>query len=168
MLPNLYGKRGAKTLLFLIGLVILAAIAIGSAAPTSVPQPAATSAPAATSVPLATTALTAASQPRSAPAASARDSCGTLKLLWWQAPTILNPHLAQGTKDYDASRMVYEPLAAYDPNGNPTVQYRLAEEVPTVANGDVSADGKTITWKLKKNVKWSDGTPFTADDVLFN
>src|SRR3974390_3055160 len=36
---------------------------------------------------------------------------GALKVLWWQAPTLLNPHFAVGTKDQDASRIFYEPLA---------------------------------------------------------
>src|SRR5215469_15406025 len=42
---------------------------------------------------------------------------GTLKLLWWQGPTLLNPHFAVGTKDQDGSRIFYEPLAAWDPDG---------------------------------------------------
>jgi peptide/nickel transport system substrate-binding protein len=91
---------------------------------------------------------------------------GTLKLLWWQAPTILNPHLAQGTKDTDASRLVLEPLAAIAPDGSYVPE--LAAEIPTIANGGISADLKTTTWKLKSGVKWSDGTDFTADDVVFN
>lgn len=97
----------------------------------------------------------------SAPA-QARD---TLKLLWWQAPTILNPHLATGTKDFDASRLVYEPLASYDRNGK--LIPALAADIPSRANGGLAADGKSVTWKLKQNVKWSDGTPFTAEDVKF-
>ncbi len=44
---------------------------------------------------------------------------GSLKALWWQAPTLLNPHFAVGTKDQDASRIFYEPLAAWDADGNP-------------------------------------------------
>jgi peptide/nickel transport system substrate-binding protein len=43
----------------------------------------------------------------------------------------------------------------------------LAAEIPTVENGGVSKDQKSITWKLRQDVKWSDGTPFTADDVVF-
>jgi peptide/nickel transport system substrate-binding protein len=43
----------------------------------------------------------------------------------------------------------------------------LAAEIPTRANGGVSADGKNVTWKLKRNVTWHDGKPFTADDVVF-
>ena len=60
--------------------------------------------------------------------------------------------------------MVIQPLANYDPDGNmiPT----LAAEIPTVGNGGVSADLMSITWKLKQGVTWSDGSAFTADDVV--
>ncbi len=94
-----------------------------------------------------------------------RGGGGTLKLLYWQAPTVLNTHLAQGTKDQDASRLVYEPLATIDGDGKfiPV----LASEIPSPTNGGLSADQKTVTWKLKQGVKWSDGQPFTADDVVF-
>ena len=40
-----------------------------------------------------------------------RGGGGALKMLWWQAPTLLNPHFATGTKDQDGSRVFYEPLA---------------------------------------------------------
>ncbi len=43
----------------------------------------------------------------------------------------------------------------------------LAAEIPTVENGGVAADLKSITWKLKPDLKWSDGTPVTADDAIF-
>src|SRR5690349_1804371 len=47
-----------------------------------------------------------------------RGGGGMLKLLWWQAPTLLNPHFAQGLKDQEACRIFYEPLAAWDGEGN--------------------------------------------------
>lgn len=94
-----------------------------------------------------------------------RGGGGELKLLWWQAPTILNPHQASGTKDYDASRIVYEPLATFD--AEEQLIPVLAAEIPSLANGAVAADGKSVTWKLKTGVTWSDGTPFGADDVVF-
>ena len=90
---------------------------------------------------------------------------GPLKILLWQAPTLLNPHFASGTKDQIASRIFFEPLAGWDKDGNLIPQ--LAAEAPTKANGGLSADGKEVIWKLKQGVKWHDGKPFTADDVVF-
>ncbi|MBV8119657.1 MAG: peptide ABC transporter substrate-binding protein, partial [Alphaproteobacteria bacterium] len=86
---------------------------------------------------------------------------GTLKMLFWQAPTLLNPHFAVGTKDQEGSRIFYEPLAAWDPDGN--LVPVLAAEIPDIENGGVAADGTSVTWKLKKGVEWHDGQPFTAD-----
>ena len=91
---------------------------------------------------------------------------GTLKLLWWQGPTLLNPHFAVGTKDQDGSRLFYEPLAAWDSNAE--LRPVLAAELPSVANGGLAEDGTHVIWKLKQGVTWHDGQPFTADDVVFN
>ena len=99
-----------------------------------------------------------------APAAEAGGG-GLLRLLWWQAPTIINPHLSTGTKDFDASRVCYEPLADIDKNGD-LVPY-LAAEVPSLENGGVAEDGSTVTWKLREGVTWHDGEDFTAEDVVF-
>src|SRR6201997_5700068 len=91
---------------------------------------------------------------------------GALKLLFWQAATLLNPHFAVGAKDAEGCRIFYEPLAAWDPEGN--LVPVLAAEIPDIENGGVAADGLSVTWKLKKGVEWHDGRPFTADDVVFN
>ena len=95
-----------------------------------------------------------------------RGGGGALKLLWWQGPTLLNPHFATGTKDQDGSRLFYEPLACWDANGN--LNPVLASEIPSIQNGGLAADARSVTWKLKPGVKWHDGKPFTADDVVFN
>jgi len=94
-----------------------------------------------------------------------RGGGGTLKTLWWQGSTLLNPHFAVGTKDQDGSRIFYAPLASWDPDGN--LAPNLAAEIPTQQNGGVSKDGKSVTWHLKKGVAWHDGKPFTADDCVF-
>lgn len=99
------------------------------------------------------------------PTGNGRQDSSTLKLLYWQAPTILNPHLSTGFKDAEASRITLEPLASFDNQGN-LVPF-LAAEIPTVENGGIAADGKSVTWKLKQDVRWSDGEPFTAEDVVF-
>ena len=91
---------------------------------------------------------------------------GTLKLLWWQGPTLLNPHFAVGTKDQDGSRIFYEPLAGWSPDGN--LVPILAAELPDTESGTLDKDLKWVIWKLKKGVKWHDGQPFTADDCVFN
>jgi peptide/nickel transport system substrate-binding protein len=78
----------------------------------------------------------------------------------------LNPHWATGTKEQEGSRVFYEPLAGWDADGN--LVPVLAAEVPTRDNGGLSADGKSVVWKLKRGVTWHDGQPFTADDVVFN
>src|SRR3954470_20296595 len=95
-----------------------------------------------------------------------RGGGGPLKVLWWQGPTLLNPHFATGTKDQDGSRIFYEPLASWDADGN--LYPLLAAEVPDLENGGLAKDGKSVIWKLKQGVQWHDGNPFTADDVLFN
>ena len=95
-----------------------------------------------------------------------RGGGGALKLLWWQGATLLNPHFAVGTKDQEGSRVFYEPLAGWDPEGN--LFPVLAAEVPSRENGGVAADGKSVIWKLKRGVTWHDGAPFTADDCVFN
>jgi peptide/nickel transport system substrate-binding protein len=90
---------------------------------------------------------------------------GALKMLFWQAPTLLNPHFAVGTKDQEGSRIFYEPLAGWDLDGN--LAPALAAEIPDIENGGVAPDGMSVTWKLKKDVQWHDGHPFTAEDVVF-
>jgi peptide/nickel transport system substrate-binding protein len=91
---------------------------------------------------------------------------GLLKLLYWQAVTLLNPHFAIGTKDQEGSRIFYEPLAGWDSEGN--LVPVLAAEIPSKENDGLAEDGRSLVWKLKRGVKWHDGTPFTADDVVFN
>ena len=120
--------------------------------------------------PMATQLLTwsgmAHAQPKSTYKPTKRGGGGALKLLWWQGATLLNPHFAVGTKDQEGSRIFYEPLAGYDDDGNYIPI--LAAELPSQQNGGLSADGKSVIWKLKKGVQWHDGKPFTADDCVFN
>ena len=94
-----------------------------------------------------------------------RGSDGNVNIIYWQAPSILNPFLSGGTKDSDASAIVLEPLARYNQDGE-LVPY-LTTEIPTVSNGGVSEDLTQITWKIAPGIKWSDGTPFTSADVKF-
>jgi peptide/nickel transport system substrate-binding protein len=90
---------------------------------------------------------------------------GDVKILYWQAPSILNPFLSGGTKDVESASLIVEPLARYTETG--AMVPFLVTEVPTVANGGVSADLTTITWNITPGLTWSDGTPFTSADVKF-
>jgi peptide/nickel transport system substrate-binding protein len=95
-----------------------------------------------------------------------RGGGGALKVLWWQGATLLNPHFATGTKDQEGSRIFYEPMAGWDPEGN--LVPNLAASIPNVEDGTLSKDGMSVVWKLKSGVKWHDGAPVTADDLVFN
>ncbi len=87
-------------------------------------------------------------------------------MIYWQAVSIMTPYLSGGTKDLEAASLVLEPLARYNEKGELTPY--LAQDIPTVENGGVSADLTTITWKLKDGLVWSDGSPVTADDAVFS
>ena len=91
---------------------------------------------------------------------------GELKIIYWQAPSTLNPYLSGGTKEVESASMVLESLARFDNTGKLTAW--LADGIPTVENGGVSKDLTSITWKLKEGVMWSDGTPLTAADAVFS
>ncbi|PLL12374.1 peptide ABC transporter [Tabrizicola sp. TH137] len=101
-----------------------------------------------------------------APAAHAeRGADGEVKVFYYQAVSTLNAYLSSGTKDVEAGSLVLEPLAGFDQDGQ--LFPRLAQDIPTVENGGVSADLTSITWKLKEGLLWSDGTPVTSADVKF-
>ncbi|HMO07213.1 MAG TPA: peptide ABC transporter substrate-binding protein [Paracoccaceae bacterium] len=101
-----------------------------------------------------------------APAAMAeRGADGHVNVIYWQAPSTLNPFLSGGTKEVESASIIIEPLARYDQTG--TLVPYLADDIPTLANGGVSEDLTTITWKLKPGLLWSDGTPVTAADAVF-
>jgi len=102
-----------------------------------------------------------------APAAFAeRGADGQVNIIYWQAPSILNPYLSSGTKDVESASLVLEPLAGFDEKGE--LFARLATEIPTLANGGVSDDLTTITWTLKPGLQWSDGSAVTSADVIFS
>jgi peptide/nickel transport system substrate-binding protein len=83
----------------------------------------------------------------------------------YQEPQILNPYIATQTAAGEVNSAIVEGLLGVAPDGNRFPV--LATEVPTVDNGGVSEDGLTITYHLRDDVLWSDGEPFTCDDVLF-
>jgi peptide/nickel transport system substrate-binding protein len=90
----------------------------------------------------------------------------TLRLGWTDRPDNLNPFIGYESSSYEIWHLNYDLLfgfAAKDLQPTP----ELAAELPTKENGGISADGKTVTVKLRQGVKWQDGVPFTAKDVAF-
>jgi len=77
----------------------------------------------------------------------------------------LNPLLSQQTTLGLMSSLTMAWLVKWDRNNHPFPE--LATEVPTMQNGGISKDGLTITYHLRKGVKWSDGAPFNVDDVVW-
>ena len=99
------------------------------------------------------------------PALAERGGDGDLRVLYWQAPTVLNPYISTGAKDVDPASMVIEPLALVADDGS--LIPVLAAEIPSLENGGIAQDYMSVTWKLKPGLVWSDGTPVTAEDVKF-
>lgn len=80
-------------------------------------------------------------------------------------PNTLNPLLSDFIATHELGRLIFSGLVMTDDKGQWMPD--LASEVPTLENGGVSADGKTVTYKLRRNITWHDGTPFTSEDVKF-
>ena len=89
-----------------------------------------------------------------------------LRIGWTNDPDNLNPFIGYESSSWEIFHLNYDLLFGFDAKTlRPTPE--LAAEVPTQANGGISADGKTYTIKLRHNVKWQDGQAFTAADVAF-
>ncbi|MFZ2096955.1 MAG: peptide ABC transporter substrate-binding protein [Anaerolineales bacterium] len=104
-------------------------------------------------------------EPTSAPPTET-PSGGTVALIIPEEPTTLNFYMTDAAvtrQVADATSMTG--LVLVDENGE--FQPVLAAELPTEANGGLSADKLTVTWKLLPDLKWSDGEPLTSDDVKF-
>jgi len=78
-------------------------------------------------------------------------------------PLFLNPDAA--SVEQQLARLAFAPFVDLDARGRP--QPELLQTIPTLANGGLSADGRTIRYRLRRALEWSDGRPVTAADVLF-
>ena len=85
---------------------------------------------------------------------------GTLRVGWSSEPDTLNPLTSFSTEANEVLQLIYDKLNDYDADLN--IQCRALAETTTA-----SANGKTVTYALRQGVTWHDGTPFTADDVVF-
>lgn len=80
-------------------------------------------------------------------------------------PVTLNPLLSDLSSTHEVASLIFSGLVYMDDQG--IWQPDLVTEVPEMHNGGVSADGKVVTYRLRNNVQWHDGRPFTAEDVVF-
>lgn len=94
-----------------------------------------------------------------------RGAGGELKLIQWQAPTQLSPHVSSGVKDYLAALPVVEPLIHYLTDAR--MVPNLITRVPSVENGLLNEDLTEVTIELLPDLLWSDGEPVTSADVEF-
>jgi peptide/nickel transport system substrate-binding protein len=91
---------------------------------------------------------------------------GLLRIASRQDPDNLNPVFGTQVVDIDLS-MLWAGYLFHWNDRNELVP-ELAAQIPTLANGGISKDGLTITYHLRRGVKWQDGAPFGADDVIFS
>jgi len=104
--------------------------------------------------------------PRAGLAAPPPNAGGQVVISFSQEPTVFNPLMPHIEVDQGVHWNIFSPLWIPDANGEFVPE--LATEVPTVANGGISADGLSWKVKLRGDVKWHDGAPFTAEDVKFS
>ncbi len=91
---------------------------------------------------------------------------GVLRVAVSEEPKTLNPLLSATTTEGFITRLMFEPLLSADARGNPVPM--LAAEVPSQANGGISADGLTIRYHLRGNARWTDGAAVTSHDVVWS
>src|SRR5580704_7280127 len=91
---------------------------------------------------------------------------GEMRVAIQQDVKSLNPLLNSNTTDGFIAYLMFEPLLSADDRGNPVPM--LAAAVPSTANGGISADGLTITYRLRDDAKWTDGVAVTSADVKWS
>ena len=90
---------------------------------------------------------------------------GTVRIGFPIDPSTLNQIFATQLYEQYLACMIFSGLTTTDARGNMAPD--LAETVPSHANGGISADGLTITYRLRPGLRWQDGKPLTAADVAF-
>src|SRR5689334_9014387 len=84
----------------------------------------------------------------------------------WQPVSIMNTLMtSEGGNVINGTKLALRGLLFTDENGAPAPE--LATEVPSLENGGISSDGRTITYRLRSGVTWHDGQPVTAADVQY-
>ena len=89
----------------------------------------------------------------------------TVRIALHEQPNTLNPLVSTQYDENYLTEGIFSGLTKLDDRGQALPD--LAESVPTIANGGISRDGKTLVYHLRRNARWQDGAPVTADDVVF-
>jgi peptide/nickel transport system substrate-binding protein len=160
------------SLLIIVAVVVTGCGATPTATPTKPPATATTApaAPTATKAPAAAATTAPAAAPTTAPAAAPTTAAdvkkgGKVTVAVWQSPATLNYNLGTQTVMDVVDSFILEGLTKVIPDGSRVPN--LVTVVPSVQNGGVSADGKTVTYHLLPGLKFSDGSPLTCADVQF-
>jgi peptide/nickel transport system substrate-binding protein len=162
------GKLFKSLSLMLVAIMLLATLASCGAQPTSAPEPTTAAQPANTPTPEPTTApeptntSMPAEQPTQAPAGGEVPSSKTAVVAWLATdPPSLDPHVCNDSGCHTIVRALYEALVGYK-YGETEIEGVLAD------SWQVSSDGKEWTFKLRDGVTFSDGSPVTAEDVVYS
>jgi peptide/nickel transport system substrate-binding protein len=145
--------RGGGTRRWLGVLTVVMLVASACATPQTTPSPDVSASPGG------------ASESPSASASAAVPRGGTINYITFAEPLTLNPRMLPEGIAFQVGELVNRGLSEFDNQGN--VYAELAEKVPDPADGDVSEDLLTVTWKLREGVTWSDGSPLTSDDLRY-
>jgi peptide/nickel transport system substrate-binding protein len=100
-----------------------------------------------------------------APAGAAGHAPAPIRVNIFSEVHSLLPIFGTSTDEGEIGGLIFDDLIEFDSQRRP--QPELAAVVPTLANGGISADGRTIVMHLRRGVRWHDGAPFTSADVAF-
>ena len=90
---------------------------------------------------------------------------GTIRVGNSDEPDSLNPLYSHNAAADEVDGLIYSSILRYDQNGNYIPD--LATMVPSLRNGGISKDNRTITIHLRHDATWADGVPLTARDWVF-
>jgi peptide/nickel transport system substrate-binding protein len=150
-----------RSLFIIVSLVVLTSMVLAACGPTPAATTEAPTTAATTSGGTGTTGCS----PAGTEAIPFPSGGKTVTVAFWEEPDLVDALFSSMSYAAWIDQSIQVGLGTWDANNNLIPE--LATEIPTTANGGVSADGLTITWHLKPCLFWSDGEPLTSADVKF-